>query len=707
MADSSAPTMTVVSVDDVEYSIALPDAGTDYIQGQITRTRIPYEHDMLEAMAARLQQGDLVLDIGANIGNHTLFLAAVPRCRVIAYEPSEHLTNAIRDSVAANGFQDRISIRCAAVSDVAGDAVLVNADPSNLGGQHVDLDTTAEGQATEVIRLDDELPDQRVAAIKVDVEGFEVRVLRGAEALIERDHPDIWIECLSWKHFEDVSEVLGAHGYRFYSVHNPSPTHLFVHDETLSPEGLALSLTALLHRFYKEYESFTTTRSSLHAANARYRGVTEQYQRLKDSSARDHDSLVARLDEAREALPGDKRRLVERLDDAARLRDEANDRARGLERELAELTVRHSELALTLRDRSEAFTATIDDLRSRITLAQKRQRAAEKTRGSALVELERRLTATAEERAAADAEARTALAEEHAAECENLRSQHRAALEAQASELERVRTAHEAEATELRSRILDTESDRDRLRDEAAAAQGHLEGTRAELAAISDDRVALGARLDESEAALGDVTARCRELEARQAELHRENATVAARAQRAEEQLRATDDELSTARDRLLAAGATITALTAKQARQRSDFNYLRAHVTERADEVDALHADIEARDTSIAERDAEIEALTARGRALHSERDRRGARIEELTEQLADRDAVISSLTKELHGAQDDVKARAMREKNLRASKTYRVGTAVREAGTWNGFWRLAPDLIAILSEKTEEKDN
>src|SRR5699024_5515871 len=170
-------------------------------------------------------------------------------------------------------------------------------------------------------------------------------------------------------------------------------------------------------------------------------------------------------------------------------------------------------------------------------------------------------------------------------------------------------------------------------------------------------------------------------------------------------------------------------------------FNYLRAHVTERADEVDALHADIEARDTSIADRDAEIDALTARGRALqserdrrgarieelteqladrdaeidaltahgralHSERDRRGARIEELTEQLADRDAVISSLTKELHGAQDDVKARAMREKNLRASKTYRVGTAVREAGTWNGFWRLAPDLIAILSEKTEEKD-
>ena len=181
---------------------------------------------------------------------------------------------------------------------------------------------------------------------------------------------------------------------------------------------------------------------------------------------------------------------------------------------------------------------------------------------------------------------------------------------------------------------------------------------------------------------------------------------MAARAQRAEEQLRATDDELSTARDRLLAAGATITALTAKQARQRSDFNYLRAHVTERADEVDALHADIEARDTSIAERDAEIDALTARGRALQSERDRRDARIEELTEQLADRDAVISSLTKELHGAQDDVKARAMREKNLRASKTYRVGTAVREAGTWNGFWRLAPDLIAILSEKTEEKD-
>ncbi|AWM61388.1 glycosyl transferase family 1 [Stutzerimonas stutzeri] len=91
-----------LSLDGASYSIYLPDAENDYIQGRIVTDQQPYELEMLRDMAARLQPEDLVLDIGANIGNHTLYLASVAGCQVYAFSFQPENCSALVESVESN-----------------------------------------------------------------------------------------------------------------------------------------------------------------------------------------------------------------------------------------------------------------------------------------------------------------------------------------------------------------------------------------------------------------------------------------------------------------------------------------------------------------------------------------------------------------------------------------------------------------------------
>ncbi|MDR0622035.1 MAG: hypothetical protein LBJ61_09190, partial [Deltaproteobacteria bacterium] len=75
-----------------EYKINLPNIYVDHIQKVIAATKEPYEKELLLDMAPRLKPGDLFLDIGGNIGNHSLFIASL-KCNVFYFEPTIKLIN--------------------------------------------------------------------------------------------------------------------------------------------------------------------------------------------------------------------------------------------------------------------------------------------------------------------------------------------------------------------------------------------------------------------------------------------------------------------------------------------------------------------------------------------------------------------------------------------------------------------------------------
>lgn len=143
-----------------------------------------------------VQPGDTVLDIGARWGTYTLLLAGRcgPNGRVYAFEPNpEH-----RAALASLARKARnLDVRMVAVSDETGKAILHI--PLEDGRQADGLASLAEPRdpyrSVEIERLlIDDLDLPRVNVLKIDVEGHELAVLRGAQATLRRHMPALVVE---------------------------------------------------------------------------------------------------------------------------------------------------------------------------------------------------------------------------------------------------------------------------------------------------------------------------------------------------------------------------------------------------------------------------------------------------------------------------------------------------------------------------------
>lgn len=325
------------------YTVCVPNAGTDYIQGMIARTGRPYEEKMLDALASVLSQGDLFVDVGANIGNHSLALAVATGCRVFAYEPDEQLVDALDESVLANDLGAFVTTRRVGVGRAAARARLAGLDPSNIGAQHLDMD---EHGGIEVVRLDDE-PLGDVAVIKIDVEGMELDVLEGAVATIARSRPEIFVEAAERSHFERVVHLLDGLGYVLVGSYNATPTHHFTHrDRPSALDAVSRANVAATADTYDRVADERAARAKLDDAAARYRLTQTQ------------------LAEAR----AERDALVVRRDDDARLARGLNAALSRLSGEAAQLAARIAELesqAVRQRRQARATAARLAELEGR------------------------------------------------------------------------------------------------------------------------------------------------------------------------------------------------------------------------------------------------------------------------------------------------------------------------------------------------------
>jgi FkbM family methyltransferase len=149
-----------------------------------------------------LRPGDVVADIGGNIGMITLLAARLvgPTGRVIAFEPNPDASRKLLAAVEANGLAQVVRLEPVAASDEQGEAELsVISKHTGLGTlARVDGDAGAHVSRRHRVRTeraDDLLRDRGpVALIKIDVEGFEVRALGGLRETLSRDRPVVAAE---------------------------------------------------------------------------------------------------------------------------------------------------------------------------------------------------------------------------------------------------------------------------------------------------------------------------------------------------------------------------------------------------------------------------------------------------------------------------------------------------------------------------------
>ena len=176
--------------------------------------RLP-ERSSMRFLADHLQPGDVMVDVGANVGTYSLLATTVEGVTAVAFEPSSVTFRRAVGNVALNGLQDRISVRQEAVGSSCGEVVLsvgLGACNKVLGPATGVIEA---GETVRIVTLDEVFGAgaPRVGLVKIDVEGGELDVLEGARDLIERDQPALIIEV---NDPERVGAYLREFGYSPY-----------------------------------------------------------------------------------------------------------------------------------------------------------------------------------------------------------------------------------------------------------------------------------------------------------------------------------------------------------------------------------------------------------------------------------------------------------------------------------------------------------
>ena len=174
----------------------------------------PPDHPEMLTWQHILRPEDLFLDVGANIGSYAIW-AGEMGAEVMALEPAADTFALLMENLALN--EHRIEAVQAAAGAVCGTARFTSGRDSV---NRFDPDGSVE---TRVVTIDSLVGDRTVAGMKVNVEGFEIDVLRGCErALSEHRLRLIQLEwnATSWAGVgtdrRPVADLLVRHGYRLY-----------------------------------------------------------------------------------------------------------------------------------------------------------------------------------------------------------------------------------------------------------------------------------------------------------------------------------------------------------------------------------------------------------------------------------------------------------------------------------------------------------
>lgn len=179
------------------------------------------ERPSLEAIRRRNLKG-IYLDIGANLGGHSVFFAGeCPSTKVLAFEGNPEMGELWKINASTNRAVPKAELHGHFVS--CHRKLDFHRHPTNAGGSHVEASLHGKHQAKPL----DEYAylAEPIVFIKIDVEGHELEVLKSGERLLRKHRPELCIEILN----ADRSEVfayLQSMGYAWYGEFSNS-NHYF------------------------------------------------------------------------------------------------------------------------------------------------------------------------------------------------------------------------------------------------------------------------------------------------------------------------------------------------------------------------------------------------------------------------------------------------------------------------------------------------
>jgi len=188
----------------------------DFIQRTIF-TSGRWDKEVAAAVRAHLKRDSVFVDVGANVGYFSL-LAAAHCTQVVSFEPNPFCVSQLRSNIELNRFQN-IDVRPIGLSDCRGTGTLhVSGGGTNVGAGTLNR-VTGTAIPIQLETLDDQLQQTSPSLIKIDVEGAELQVLRGAARILHHDAPDVICEVSEYSlrrlgsSKDELYEFMTSNGY--------------------------------------------------------------------------------------------------------------------------------------------------------------------------------------------------------------------------------------------------------------------------------------------------------------------------------------------------------------------------------------------------------------------------------------------------------------------------------------------------------------
>lgn len=185
-----------------------------------------------ELLFRLLDDAEVIFDVGANIGEISLrFAHTYPKATIHGFEPFPDTFRTLKQNVSLNAFPN-IELHPLGLGAQAGEVFFEERTAGNPGMNRVTANPERSTRKVAITTLDafvGENDISTVSLIKIDVEGYEFEVLKGADQLIRRHHPVFFIE-LDDDNLKDqgssafeLVQFLRSHGYRIRHAETNAP----------------------------------------------------------------------------------------------------------------------------------------------------------------------------------------------------------------------------------------------------------------------------------------------------------------------------------------------------------------------------------------------------------------------------------------------------------------------------------------------------
>ncbi len=160
---------------------------------------------------------ELVVDVGANLGWFSLLAAKKGAKKVVSFEPDSQVNSFFEKSIASNGFGIIIELNKICLMDYVGECPFVESISTNVGVSSSVRNMTGDRSMRKCSTLDSIFSNQTIDILKLDVEGAERYILRGATKLLaERRIRNLIIEYNhdAWKDQQEFLEFASDSGFK-------------------------------------------------------------------------------------------------------------------------------------------------------------------------------------------------------------------------------------------------------------------------------------------------------------------------------------------------------------------------------------------------------------------------------------------------------------------------------------------------------------